>query len=475
MRELIFAGVGFLGIIVGFIAGRRSAGRTAGTAAADRHGRGRQALIRAIGVALAAVIISPIALSSSDLVAWAGSPLGLGLEWPLSLVVFVALDAVAGLCVGFVVYSAIRRESAGGFGLMAWAVAGGSALANYRHGLTTPAPDDALFFAAMPLIGRLLLHMTVHRVRRWLQISEGEVQPARARFGLRWLPGVSFRETLEAWQVSVQKGISRPDLALAFVRERKLLAELANAANKQEHPPLEAVRYAIGALGGTASVHEVRVWLAERKLIVDTATLEQVIGAADSAQAATGRTDTDSRVAPGGQAQAGAGDALPAVRTARAAARTADRTTADRTERGAIARERTDQLRERIAAAYADLVAEDPATAATRATRVAERIREQLALDKSARTIERYIHDLRRTGEPTLAQAEAAPAPSTTTSPAQPVAPPEAAETAEAPEASAHPEPTDEAVPDGGAPAAREEHDQTDTATPETATAPAAA
>jgi len=238
-------------------------------------------LAATIAVALAAVIIAPIALSSGDLVAWARSPQGLGLDdaWPL--VVFVALDAAAAVCVGFVVLSAWRGESAGVFGLLVWAFAGGSAIANYRHGQTTPATDDAVFFAAMSLAGPVLLHATVHRVRRWARTIVGEYVPARAHFGLRWLPGVAFRETLAAWRASVRVGIGRPAEAVAYVRERHLLASLE---------PDEAVRFALGALAtaGTGSpiseppttpaigVHAVRVWLADRGLVVATSLLEQV-------------------------------------------------------------------------------------------------------------------------------------------------------------------------------------------------------
>ncbi len=197
-----------------------------------RRDRGRHVLAATIAVALAAVIIAPIALSSGDLVAWARSPQGLGLDGAWPLVVF-------------------------------------------------PATDDAVFFAAMSLAGPVLLHATVHRVRRWARTIVGEYVPARAHFGLRWLPGVAFRETLAAWKASVRVGIGRPAEAVAYVRERRLLASLE---------PDEAVRYALGSLGalgtGTltpvwepsgAGVHAVRVWLTDRGLVVSTSLLEQVM------------------------------------------------------------------------------------------------------------------------------------------------------------------------------------------------------
>jgi hypothetical protein len=240
-----------------------------------RPGRvvGHGTLLAAIAVTLTLVIVAPIALSSGDLIAWARAPQGLGLDGAWPLVVFVALDAAAAVCVLFVIYSAWRGEATGIFGLLVWAFAGGSALANYRHGQATPARDDAVFFACMSLAGPILLHATLHRVRRWVRTSAGEYHPARAHFGLRWVPGVAFAETLEAWKAAVRSGIDRPEVAIAFVRERRLLADLAAA---DPDGAGEAIGYAAGALaeaGMSFSAHTVRTWLAERGVLVDSATL----------------------------------------------------------------------------------------------------------------------------------------------------------------------------------------------------------
>jgi len=81
-------------------------------------------LVGVIAVLLAGVVAAPIALSSHDIVAWAGSPGGLGLtgHWPLFT--FVALDTAAAVCVGMVFYTAWRGEPAGAFGLLVWGVRG---------------------------------------------------------------------------------------------------------------------------------------------------------------------------------------------------------------------------------------------------------------------------------------------------------------------------------------------------------------
>jgi hypothetical protein len=346
-----------------------------------------------IALALAAVIVAPIALSSGDLVAWAASPQGLGLGGAWPLVVFVALDAAAAVCVGFVLFSAWRGEGAGAFGLLVWLFATGSALANYQHGRRTPAPDDAVFFAAMSIAGPVLLHVTLHRVRRWVRIADGDYRPARAHFGLRWLPGVAFVETLEAWKTSVRAGISRPELAVAQVRQRRLLASL-------DEP--ERIRFAVGALGGRPGVHELRVWLADRGHLVGTEALERTLG-----------TPAATLTRPGQPAALDAPRALPArppdARPQRANA------THQHANGGNAA------LRERVAATYAQLLRDGEVTPHLRSLRVAELIRQRAGLAQSARTLERYVQQLRR--QPT------------------PPTPPVPAETGRAPAGGAVPEP----------------------------------
>ena len=163
-----------------------------------------------ICTALTIVIVAPIALSSQDLVRWASDPAGLGLPEAWAWLVFIALDAAAAVCVGMVSLAAWRGESGGAFHVLTWLFALGSAFANFRHGRTTPAKDDEYFFAAMSIAGPLLLDVTLARVRRWTRVEARTQMAARPRFGLRWLPGVAFRETLRAWQASLREDIARP-------------------------------------------------------------------------------------------------------------------------------------------------------------------------------------------------------------------------------------------------------------------------
>ncbi|MEU4241890.1 hypothetical protein [Actinoplanes sp. NPDC026619] len=169
---------------------------------ATRYGMG--ALLTLVGVLLAGVIVAPIALSSQDIISWAGSPTGLGLTGPWALVTFLALDAAAAVCVGLVVYCAWRGESAGAFAWLVWAFAGMSAYANYSHSTGSAARDAVWFFPAMSVAGPFLLEIIVRRVRRWVQEGTGQRAKHSVSFGFaRWMPGVgALRETYGAWRLA---------------------------------------------------------------------------------------------------------------------------------------------------------------------------------------------------------------------------------------------------------------------------------
>lgn len=229
---------------------------------------GRRALALGIGSALGAVIVAPIALSSQDLVKWGEDPRGLGLDPFWAWLVFIALDLAAAVCVGMVTYSAWRGESGGIFHVLTWMFAGASAYANYRHGTKTPAADDQLFFPAMSLMGPLLLEVTLHRIRRWTRAAERTAMAARPHFGARWLPGVALAETLQAWAAAKREDIRRPEDAIAYVRERRSLAELGD---------VDAIRYAWSALG-TRDEYEARVWLQARGRTVAQAAVDAAAG-----------------------------------------------------------------------------------------------------------------------------------------------------------------------------------------------------
>jgi hypothetical protein len=174
-------------------------------------------LLAAVGVLLAVVILTPIALSSHDLISWAAAPTGLHQPRPWPVLVFLALDAAAGVCVLITVYSAWRGEPAGIFGILVWCFALGSAFANFRHS-TQPgaAPDAIWFFPAMSLAGPALLEAVLGRVRRWFQRQTGRRNRTLPAFGWRrWTPGLgATRDTYGAYRTALLLGIDTVDTAI---------------------------------------------------------------------------------------------------------------------------------------------------------------------------------------------------------------------------------------------------------------------
>ncbi|GIJ62085.1 hypothetical protein [Virgisporangium aurantiacum] len=175
-------------------------------------------LLAVVGVLLAVVICTPIALSSQDLIDWAAAPTGLGLPDPWPVLVFVALDAAAGVCVLLTVYCAWRAEPAGVFGVLVWCFALGSAFANFRHSSTPDAAPDAIwFFPLMSVAGPALLEAVLGRFRRWFQRDTGRRGRQLPAFGWRrWTPGLgALRDTYGAYRTALLLGIDTVDAAIA--------------------------------------------------------------------------------------------------------------------------------------------------------------------------------------------------------------------------------------------------------------------
>jgi hypothetical protein len=203
-----------------------------------------------VGVSLALVIVAPVTLSAQHLIEWAHSPTGLGLPVYFAWVVFLALDLAAVTCIGMVTLCAKRGESAGGFSIATWAFALASAFANYSGGTGA----GKWFFPAMSLAGPTLLEMVLGKVKAWARISEGTQMSARPKFGVRWVPGIAFRETSKAWAAARRENIAKTADAIAFVREADLLEQMNDT---------DAVRYAQAA-ARTTDPHELRQWLTSR-------------------------------------------------------------------------------------------------------------------------------------------------------------------------------------------------------------------
>ncbi len=174
-------------------------------------------LLAAVGVLLTVVILTPIALSSQDLIDWAAAPTGLDLPRPWPVLVFLALDAAAGVCVLLTVYCAWRGEPAGVFGILVWCFALGSAFANWRHGSQPDAAPDAVwFFPLMSVAGPALLEAVLGRFRRWFQRDTGRRNRRLPVFGWRrWTPGLgAFRDTYGAYRTALLLGIDTIDTAI---------------------------------------------------------------------------------------------------------------------------------------------------------------------------------------------------------------------------------------------------------------------
>jgi hypothetical protein len=193
--------------------------RVSADAAAPAPHRGLAvALIAAAAALLGVVLLTPVALSSQDLLGWAAAPTGLSLPRPWPVLVFLALDAAAGTCVLLTVYAAWRGEPAGVFGLLVWCFAAGSAFANWRHGTAAgAAPDAGWFFPAMSLAGPALLEAVLRRLRRWAQRGSGRRGKQLPSFGWRrWTPGLgALRDTYGAYRTALLADIDTVEAAVA--------------------------------------------------------------------------------------------------------------------------------------------------------------------------------------------------------------------------------------------------------------------
>lgn len=223
-----------------------------------------------VGIALSIVITAPVLLSSQDLYRWANDPHGLGLPPEWAWLVPVALDCAATAMVGMTVVCTWRRERPGLFEVLVWVFAGVSAYAQYQHGTDLRAvggPQDAWWaFPGFALLGPVLLHVTLARLRRWARQDAGEQARGAAGFGSMWLPFVAFRQTAKAWAASRREQIANVDDAVAYVREVKALKDLT---------PEDAIRYALAALR-TDDTHAARVWLQARYVTVGQDAIDAV-------------------------------------------------------------------------------------------------------------------------------------------------------------------------------------------------------
>lgn len=180
-------------------------------------------LARARTFVLALVVALPPVLNAQNIVGWAHSPDGLGLDLFWSWVAFAGLDLIAAVCVIETLIQTERGRKAGTFAVLVWAFAAASAYAGYRHGTQPDVGRDVKwFFPFLALAGPMLLHLVLKRRRTDKQLDDGRRithAPASAFGWARWIPGVgAFGETYCSWRVARLEGIVRPADAIARYR-----------------------------------------------------------------------------------------------------------------------------------------------------------------------------------------------------------------------------------------------------------------
>lgn len=181
--------------------------------------RGVRILITIVGVALAFVIVAPVALSSQDLYDWAGS--GLGLDEPMwQWAVFIALDACAVICIAIAVIASWISVPAPIHSFLVWLFAGASAFANYRQGShSNTAPDAVWFFPLMSLLGPLMLEACLQYLRKVLRRERAEAGEERLTLA-RWV--LAFWTTFRAWRLTKLDGRVSISQALDTVDPRRI-------------------------------------------------------------------------------------------------------------------------------------------------------------------------------------------------------------------------------------------------------------
>lgn len=239
--------------------------------------RGQRRVMSAVAGFLGFVTIAPLIISGQDLYHWANRPTGLNLPAGFALLIPVVFDIAAASCIGMNIIGAVwRSERAGIFGLMTWVFAGASAFAQYRSGMSSLREGVALdAYWAFPLIailGPMLLHLVLNKIRKWAKEDAGVIKRGAAGFGTRWIPGVAFRETLRSWAVSHREGIVQWEAAVTLVREQQALRQLATRdggwfSHKRYVANPAVFAYAMDALP-RSDAYTIRKWLAARGILV---------------------------------------------------------------------------------------------------------------------------------------------------------------------------------------------------------------
>ena len=178
------------------------------------------AIIGTSAVLLAGLVAAPLSLSAQDVVKWARAGLDLHGIW--TGIVVYALDASAIISVLICVYSAWNGKRSPFFQVAVWAIAGLSAFAQYKHGMTVrnESPDAFWFFPTMALGAPGMVEGVLAEVRSAQRAKKGQLAKQMPKFGiLRWIPGIgSFVETYGSWRIARLLNISTYEEAVAMYR-----------------------------------------------------------------------------------------------------------------------------------------------------------------------------------------------------------------------------------------------------------------
>lgn len=262
------------------------------------NGALRKTVSAVTAIALGVIFIGPIGLTSQQLVRWGADPHRLGLtgHWPL--LVPTAFDLSALFCIGMTVAAAWRREAPGIFGILTWLFTGAGALIQYANGVAerdAGGAQDAWW--AMPtisLLGPMLLHFAIHKLRKWWKQDAAEILTGAAGFGIRW--AVAPITTLQAWAASRRMGISNAQAAIDYVSERNYLRTITRTSGylwwRRPNPSgrADALRFAYRALD-VVDVNAAIHWLFVRGITVTEADITRATDITSAtAQAGPNRT-----------------------------------------------------------------------------------------------------------------------------------------------------------------------------------------
>lgn len=227
----------------------------------------------AAGIFGTLVISTPFIVSFQSLREWAIASLGIHPEWAWTIP--LALDMTGVTFMLLTSHAVVRGDSGGASRFLVWVMVAASAGANARHG-SDISTDATITFAAMPVIGGLLLEVFWKRLRRSALVTIDAVERPIAHYRFaRW--AVAPRETFRAWKVSVREGITSPHRALAVSRQldgdetaevaaahARRMTEIDELSKMSKTAALEAAFVALDEINVPAAM----TWLAQRDITV---------------------------------------------------------------------------------------------------------------------------------------------------------------------------------------------------------------